>query len=189
MKQTILNTIFDAVKFTVIVIAVLAAFSALGGCMSMTPALGGKTHIDAEFTESLGPDGINPDTTGFKYSVDAPAGVEITDIAGFEYQWDSEGGRIAVNSDNNINTQGQAAALVQVSAFETALAKAIAEALAQPIASALSIAVNPLNGVGAPASGGGGNGALIDMLRDVLANGDGGLPPDAIANIRELLGL
>jgi len=130
---------------------------------------------------------VTPDTTNFEFSVDAPSGVDLEGLTNFEYFWNAEGGQIAVNSDNTLNTQGQAAALVQVSAFEAEIAKQIGAAVAGAVSSALS------GGLLGGGSGGGGSGdpgigllsnPVVQQLLEAIRNGEVG-----DGQLRALLGL
>lgn len=94
-------------------VAVVVAGICLQGCASMTPALAGKTNLSTEFRDVVNADGTQD--THYSQTVKAPAGVDLKNIASMQYNWDGQGaGNVAVASEPQANTQGQADALVKV---------------------------------------------------------------------------
>jgi len=111
-----------------------AAALSMTGCMSLAPAVGGKTHARTEF--------IDADGTSYTREVHLPAGVDLAGADSMTYTWDGEGaGGIAINGDSTASTQGQAAMLPQVAAIQ---AQTIADAMAA-LNNALAI-IGPLVG-------------------------------------------
>lgn len=79
----------------------------LSSCNTVGPAISGKTEINTQFSDVLGPDGSQ--NTQYHQTLKAPAGVEVKDLASMTYDWDGDGsGNIAVSSDRSADTMGQA---------------------------------------------------------------------------------
>lgn len=110
------------------IIAVLSiAALAISGCVGMTPALAGKTKITTEFRDIATAD--NATDTHYSQSIVAPAGVDAKELNSFSYDWDEKTGKITVSQDRNVNTLGQAEALIQVNAQQTQLINSLTQAL------------------------------------------------------------
>lgn len=85
----------------------------LSGCAG--PALMGKTHYNVEFQDTT-----TEQNTVYKMNIKAPAGVDIASVAGMNYSWTPDGsGNISVSNDSAVNTETQAAALVEINAQQT----------------------------------------------------------------------
>jgi len=70
----------------------------------------GKTHYNVEFTDTT-----EDQDTVYKMNIKAPAGVDISSVAGMTYDWRPDGsGNIAVSNDSTINTEVQAATLLEI---------------------------------------------------------------------------
>lgn len=113
----------------------LVLIPTMTGCVSMTPALAGKTHYQMDFVDTVqAPEGEAGQNTEFHVKVSAPAGVDVTNLASMNYDWKGDGsGKIAVAGDTKADTTAQAAALVEVNAAQaqafTGLIQALAAAL------------------------------------------------------------
>jgi hypothetical protein len=134
-----------------LIIAALV-LSTLSGCVSMTPALAGKTHYEMRFVDTLTPvEGEAGQNTEFTVKVDAPAGVDITNLASMDYDWNPDNsGSIAVAGDTAADTTAQAAALVEVGAQQAQAFTGLIQALAT-VLPALT-AQKPPGGVVAPST-------------------------------------
>lgn len=88
-------------------IPALLCLALLSSCNTVGPAISGKTKIETSFSDVLGPDGSQ--NTQYNQKLEAPAGVEAKDLASMTYDWSPDGGgNIAVSTDSNANTMGQA---------------------------------------------------------------------------------
>ena len=82
----------------------------LSGCVGMTPAFGGKTNYNVEFSD------VTADqSTTYKMGVKAPAGVDLATVTGMSYDWRPDGsGAINVSQQGNVDTTSQAAMITEV---------------------------------------------------------------------------
>jgi hypothetical protein len=84
----------------------------LPGCVTATPAFGGKTTYKMDFVDATA-----DQNTEFHVDISAPAGVEIQNLASMAYKWHPDGsGNIAVAGDTAADTTAQAAMLQEVNA-------------------------------------------------------------------------
>jgi hypothetical protein len=106
---------------------------ALQGCVGMTPALAGKTKYSVTFSDATA-----EQTTNYQMQIRAPAGVDLAGLTGMSYDWDAAGaGRIAVNSEQTVNTETQAATLAEVNAQQAQMLQTLVNALAPVIGQVL----------------------------------------------------
>lgn len=114
------------------------------GCAGLAPAAFGKTKYSVEFHDNLWPaegvaatglaseSGTGQDTS-FVMKIEAPAGVELSELTGMDYAWNPDGsGAIAINSEAGVNSVGQAALIGDLVRAQTELVGSIA-ALASPL--------------------------------------------------------
>jgi len=124
---------------------VLLIATALSGCLTTPPALGGKTKYSMKFQDTVSE--IRDETgvitspgqdTQFMVNIAAAAGVDVKDLASMRYKVNPDGTvDIAVASQPAVDTTAQAQALVQAhqTTMETvkALAPVIADVVTQSI--------------------------------------------------------
>lgn len=96
-------------KYQSINLLIVTLCLALTGCAGLTPAFGGKTNYNVEFTDTL-----EGQSTTYKMAISAPAGTELDSITGMTYNWNpDQSGAISVSNNGTLNTQGQAALQAQ----------------------------------------------------------------------------
>jgi hypothetical protein len=127
-----------------VIIACILPF--IGGCATpMLPALGSRTIYDMSFSDSVGPFDMNgnPEAEGqdtiFNVKVKAPAGTDIADIVGMDYQWEPDKGHVSVSKEATQSSQGQAAALTEINAQNAAAVSAIVAGALQAAAQTLPV--------------------------------------------------
>jgi len=118
---------------------IIALCVCLMGCVTATPAFGGKTRAETSF--------IDADGTSYTRNVELPAGVDLAGQDGMTYQWGADGsGNIAINQQGSGSTQGQAglqaegiAAQAQMFQSVASLVGAVAELAAPLVGSKLNL--------------------------------------------------
>uniref|UniRef100_A0A6M3JY92 Uncharacterized protein n=2 Tax=viral metagenome TaxID=1070528 RepID=A0A6M3JY92_9ZZZZ len=117
-----------------------------GGCMTMTPAIGGKTNYDMTFSDVV-PGEVNPETgiasagqaTNYHVKFSAPSGVKVEGLAAMGYDWQADGsGKIKVSSEGTADTTAQAAMISQVAQIYSAATQAAIESSLTALAPVLS---------------------------------------------------
>jgi hypothetical protein len=114
----------------------------LPGCVTATPAFGGKTTYKMDFVDATA-----EQNTEFHVDISAPAGVEIQNLASMAYKWHPDGsGNIAVAGDTAADTTAQAAMLTEVNAQQLEFLKQLASLITSimPLLHALSPAPAPV---------------------------------------------
>lgn len=126
---------FWAMRRVQFFVALVGCGLTLGGCVSMAPALQGKTHYSMDFVDTITPaDGEAGQNTEFHVKVAAPAGVDITNLASMDYKWQPDNsGSVKVAGDTKADTTAQAAALVEVNAAQTQAFTSLIQALASAL--------------------------------------------------------
>lgn len=107
---------------------ILLAFALLPlqACATTLPAVGGKTAYNVEFSDITA-----EQATTYRMNIRAPAGVDIAGLTGMSYDWAGDGsGRIAVNSEQAVDSTAQATLIAEVSrqqleAFQAGVSTAI----------------------------------------------------------------
>lgn len=107
---------------------ILLAFAMLPlqGCATTLPAVGGKTAYNVEFSDITA-----EQATTYRMNIRAPAGVDVAGLTGMSYDWAGDGsGRIAVNSEQAVDSLAQATLIAEVSrqqleAFQAGVSTAI----------------------------------------------------------------
>lgn len=96
----------------------------LSGCATALPAVGGKTRYQVDFR-----DVTEAQATTYRMDIRAPAGVDLAGLTGMRYQWAPDGsGEVAVNSEQAVDTQAQAALIAEVNAQQMALIQGVIQA-------------------------------------------------------------
>lgn len=92
--------------------ATIALLMALSGCAGLpSPALSGKTSYNVEFIDQTA-----DQNTQYKMNIKAPAGVDLASVTGMTYDWRPDrSGAISVSQQGNVDTNGQAAMLTEIS--------------------------------------------------------------------------
>ena len=144
----------------IIVIAALV-LSSLSGCVSMTPALGGKTKYKMSFEDNL--DSTTDPVTGaitapgqrtkFEVDITAAAGSDIKNLASMDYEWEEGTGKISVAGDTKLDTTLQAEALVAVNQAQMEAATNMLTAVTN-VLTALGPVIAPILAQNAAVSGG-----------------------------------
>ena len=127
-----------SIKYLVCVLA----FVAFSGCVALTPGFGSKTVLDVELDDKVDP--ITDESgavieqgqgTYFRIRAKAPAGVDLSQIAGLAYDWGADGsGNIMVNSDTTASTQGQAAMMAEVANIQAQLVSGLVQGILDALA-------------------------------------------------------